>query len=178
MFQFPQCPPRILCVQMRVPWHNPWRVAPFGYLRISLLATPRSFSQLATSFFGIWRLGIHRMPILPSSSVPLAQKLLLATVRFSSRQNSRLTPALFQLEPSVLSSVVNVLDRRQTPDPSTGLPNLSGSWAHSQHRRSHNPRLVPSPHASLRHTLYVHSRTDLQRQPLPLPLREWSPAHN
>ena len=29
-----------------------------------LLATPRSFSQLAASFIGSWRLGIRRMPFL------------------------------------------------------------------------------------------------------------------
>lgn len=29
------------------------------------LAPPRGFSQLATSFFGIWRQGIPRVPLLP-----------------------------------------------------------------------------------------------------------------
>ena len=28
------------------------------------LAAPRGFSQLAASFFGSWRLGIHRMPLV------------------------------------------------------------------------------------------------------------------
>lgn len=34
------------------------------------LAAPRGLSQLTTSFIGTRRLGIHRMPFIPSSSVP------------------------------------------------------------------------------------------------------------
>ncbi len=30
----------------------------------SLLATPRSISELTPSFIGSWRQGIHRMPLL------------------------------------------------------------------------------------------------------------------
>ena len=38
----------------------PCRVSPFGYLRIyRVCAAPRSFSQLVTSFFGSWCLGIR-----------------------------------------------------------------------------------------------------------------------
>ena len=53
-------------------WSSTSRVSPFGYqgiyacLRLSrdlcLLAAPPCFSQLATSFFGAWCLGIH--PVL------------------------------------------------------------------------------------------------------------------
>ena len=44
------------------------RVSPFGYPRIIRLYTaPRGFSQCPTSFFGIWRLGIHRKLLVASS---------------------------------------------------------------------------------------------------------------
>jgi len=37
------------------------RVPPFGYSRIKgCLSPPRDFSQIATSFFVFWCLGIHR----------------------------------------------------------------------------------------------------------------------
>jgi hypothetical protein len=36
---------------------------------------PRCFSQLPTSFVGTQRQGIHRMPVLPSSSVPRLAKI-------------------------------------------------------------------------------------------------------
>src|SRR5207247_4742497 len=65
MFQFERFPPQALCVQTWVIGHDPDRVSPFGYLRIkALLAAPRSFSQPHASFFGSWRLGIHRERLL------------------------------------------------------------------------------------------------------------------
>jgi hypothetical protein len=92
--------------------------------------------------------------------------LLLATVRFNSRRNGRLTPASFQIEPSVLSSVVNVLDRRQTPDPSTGLSNLPEIGTRRQISWEPLPGLEPSPRALPRHTLYAH-RTVILKPNLP-----------
>jgi len=63
MFQFTGFPPYDLWIQSWVTAHYRRRVSPFGYLRIyRLLAAPRSFSQLATSFFGFWCQGIH--PVL------------------------------------------------------------------------------------------------------------------
>jgi hypothetical protein len=35
MFHFPRFPPRALCIQARVRWHDPSRVAPFGHRRIT-----------------------------------------------------------------------------------------------------------------------------------------------
>jgi hypothetical protein len=65
MFQFRQFPPQALCVQTWVTGHDPCRVSPFGHPRIyALLAAPRGFSQPHASFFGSWRLGIHRGPLL------------------------------------------------------------------------------------------------------------------
>jgi hypothetical protein len=47
-----------------IPYYQD-QVAPLGDLRIkACLAAPRSFSQLATSFFAFSRLGIHRMPLV------------------------------------------------------------------------------------------------------------------
>ena len=36
MFQFPRCPPRTLCIQVRVTRDQPGRVSPFGDLRITV----------------------------------------------------------------------------------------------------------------------------------------------
>ena len=44
--------------------HAPTWVSPFGYLRFLRLHTPhRSFSQCIASFIGVFRQGIHRMPL-------------------------------------------------------------------------------------------------------------------
>jgi hypothetical protein len=51
MFQFPGFASAHLWIQCGMTGHDPGRVSPFGYLRIKVwLATPRSFSQLPTSF--------------------------------------------------------------------------------------------------------------------------------
>ena len=43
------------------PWvGSPIRVSP----ALTLEAAPRSFSQLSTPFFGSWRQGIHRVPLV------------------------------------------------------------------------------------------------------------------
>jgi hypothetical protein len=44
MFQFPRCPPRTLCIQVRVTEDQLGRVSPFGYLRITV------FYQLPAAF--------------------------------------------------------------------------------------------------------------------------------
>jgi len=44
MFQFPRCPPRTLCIQVRVIRDQPDRVPPFGDLRITV------FYQLPAAF--------------------------------------------------------------------------------------------------------------------------------
>ena len=62
MFQFPHLPPGGLCVQPSVTGYHPGRVAPFGYPRIfACPQLPEAFRRLATSFFGLRRLGIHRV---------------------------------------------------------------------------------------------------------------------
>ena len=51
----PRVPLLTLCVHVRIPDLYFGCVPAFGYLRIlCLFATPRSFSQLTTSFFGAW----------------------------------------------------------------------------------------------------------------------------
>jgi hypothetical protein len=61
MFQFPRFPSPGLCVQPRDAVGSPTAGFP---IRISsdlhLYTTSRGFSQCPTSFFGTWRLGIHR----------------------------------------------------------------------------------------------------------------------
>ncbi len=64
MFQFSGLPLSTLYIQMEVIRHDSYWVAPFGYLRVSLLATNRSFSLLATPFIGSKCQGIHRAPFL------------------------------------------------------------------------------------------------------------------
>ena len=64
MFQFSGLPLPLLCVHRGVTGLNSCWVAPFGYLRVSLLATNRSFSLLATPFIGSKCQGIHRAPFL------------------------------------------------------------------------------------------------------------------
>ena len=61
MFQFTQFPLPALCIQTGVTLHDECRVSPFGHPRIkACLAAPRGLSQLATSFIGSRRQGIHR----------------------------------------------------------------------------------------------------------------------
>jgi hypothetical protein len=65
MFHFPGFARTPLSFQSAVRQHYLPRVSPFGYLRIiAWLAAPRSFSQLPTSFFASYRLGIHRVPLV------------------------------------------------------------------------------------------------------------------
>ena len=62
MFQFPRFPPG----QFRVTSHHACRVAPFGDLWITgCQRLPRAFRRVATSFIGVQRQGIHRVPIIP-----------------------------------------------------------------------------------------------------------------
>ena len=65
---------------------TPYRVAGCPIRRSSdhgLVPAPRRLSQLPTSFFGTRRQGIHRMLVLPSSSVPrlTKQPCLIAWMR-------------------------------------------------------------------------------------------------
>jgi len=65
MFHFPWFAPPTLCIQAGVP---PLFATEGFPIRTSpdqrLLATPRSFSQPATSFIGSWRQGIHPVPFV------------------------------------------------------------------------------------------------------------------
>ncbi len=62
MFQFPRFPPGYF----RVTSHHACRVAPFGDLWITgCQRLPRAFRRVATSFIGVQRQGIHRVPIIP-----------------------------------------------------------------------------------------------------------------
>ena len=77
MFHFGRFPPRALCVQTRVTGHDPGRVSPFGYPRISaLLAAPRGFSQPHASFIGSWRQGIPRTPFVAPRALYCARTTL------------------------------------------------------------------------------------------------------
>ena len=61
MFQFPRFPPL-----HGVTGHHARRVAPFGDLWITgCQRLPRAFRRVATSFIGVQRQGIHRVPIIP-----------------------------------------------------------------------------------------------------------------
>jgi hypothetical protein len=65
MFQFPRFPPPGLFCSARGTQAFPWvgfpiRVSP----DLTLEAAPRSLSQLSAPFFGPWRQGIHRVPLV------------------------------------------------------------------------------------------------------------------
>jgi hypothetical protein len=64
MFQFPWLATHSLCIQL---WAS--RLSRLGFpirrsTDLSLLAAPRGFSQLSTSFIASRRLGIHRVPFV------------------------------------------------------------------------------------------------------------------
>ena len=63
MVQFPEFPPSKLYIRFEV-LHKRAMGSPIQKSADQgMLATPRSLSQLATSFIGIWHLGIHRAPL-------------------------------------------------------------------------------------------------------------------
>ena len=79
MFHFPTFPPTALCVQAEVAGHDSgiFRVSLFGDPRIrAWLPAPRGLSQVPTSFFGSWCLGIHRLHLVACCST----KMLASTV--------------------------------------------------------------------------------------------------
>jgi hypothetical protein len=79
MFQFPEFPLPVLCVQTGVPTHDGWWVSPFRYPRIKALsAAPRGFSQPHTSFIGAMCQGIHRWLFVAWNT-----KMLVLAMQFS-----------------------------------------------------------------------------------------------
>src|SRR5947209_5531611 len=82
LFSSPYLDVSVRAVPSSVPMHSargatPYRVAGCPIRRSSdhgLVPAPRRLSQLPTSFFGTRRQGIHRMLVLPSSSVPRLTK--------------------------------------------------------------------------------------------------------
>jgi hypothetical protein len=84
MFQFPEFPLPVLCVQTGVPPHDGWWVSPFGHPRINALsATPRGFSQPNTSFIGAMCQGIHRWLF-----VAWISKMLVLAMQFSRNEGA------------------------------------------------------------------------------------------
>ena len=62
MFQFAHCPPSCLCIQQVVSRHHSGRVAPFGFSGLfARMQLPLNVSPVSASFFGLQRLGIHRV---------------------------------------------------------------------------------------------------------------------
>ena len=65
MFQFAHLPPSCLCVQQAVSRHHSGGVAPFGISGfIACMQLPLNVSPVSASFFGLERLGIHRVLML------------------------------------------------------------------------------------------------------------------
>ena len=63
MVQFPRFPPDSLCIQLLVTYDSHMTGSPIRtFTDLCLLAAPRDFSQLATSFLGPWHLGIRPAP--------------------------------------------------------------------------------------------------------------------
>lgn len=68
MFRFSRCPSSHLWIQSEDHAGSRHGVSPFGNSRILRLQTaPRDLSQSTTSFFGVWRLGIHPVPFVAYS---------------------------------------------------------------------------------------------------------------
>ena len=92
LFSSPYLDVSVRAVPSAVPMYSargatPYRVAGCPIRRSSdhgLVPAPRRLSQLPTSFFGTRRQGIHRMLVLPSSSVPrlTKQPSLIAWMRY------------------------------------------------------------------------------------------------
>ena len=85
MFQFSPLAAIHLCIQCKADWLS----QPGCPIRIStdqrLLAAPRSFSQLSTSFVASRCLGIHRAPLV-AFPIPKAR---ITTFRFETRVRSK-----------------------------------------------------------------------------------------
>ena len=65
MFQFAHCPPSCLSIQQAVSRHHSGRVAPFGFSGLfARMQLPLNVSPVSASFFGLQRLGIHRVLLL------------------------------------------------------------------------------------------------------------------
>jgi hypothetical protein len=64
MFQFPRCPPRTLCIQVRVTNLRRLGSPIRRYPDHRLLPTPRIFSQVTASFIGLKRQGIRHAPFV------------------------------------------------------------------------------------------------------------------
>jgi hypothetical protein len=88
MFQFPEFPLPVLCVQTGVPPHDGWWVSPFGHPRIrALSAAPRGLSQPYTSFIGAMCQGIHRWLF-----VAWISKMLVLAMQFSRNEGPARAP--------------------------------------------------------------------------------------
>jgi hypothetical protein len=97
MFQFAHCPPACLWIQQAVSRHHSGRVAPFGFSGLfARMQLPLNVSPVSASFFGLQRLGIHRVlslacalcavfPLLASSTLPRFLSLLLFLLTRASR---------------------------------------------------------------------------------------------
>ncbi len=92
MFQFPRFPSPGLCVQPEDAVGSPTAGFP---IRISsdlhLYTTSRGFSQCPTSFFGTWRLGIHRKLLVAFLRDAEKSKLFALLFVFYSIGNVRLS---------------------------------------------------------------------------------------
>ena len=85
MFQFAHCPPPCLCIQQVVSRHHSGRVAPFGLSGLfARMQLPLNVSPVSASFFGLQRLGIHRV-------LSLACALLVTRALRSSSSSLMLT---------------------------------------------------------------------------------------
>lgn len=111
---------------------NPWRVSPFGNLRITAcLTTPRSLSQSSTSFFASQRLDIHHVPFIAWHSMSsyfthnLRIKLLPVKYSFFKEQNTN----NLTLNLTALSKVVEMSGVE--PPTSALQGQRSPSWATS-----------------------------------------------
>ena len=78
MFQFAHCPPSCLYIQQAVSRHHSGRVAPFGISGLfARMQLPLNVSPVSASFFGLQRLGIHRVLSLACALLVARLRLLL-----------------------------------------------------------------------------------------------------
>ena len=102
MVQFPRFPPLRLCVHLVVSTPYTWMGSPIRKSTdLCSLAAPRGLSQLATSFFGAWRLGIHRAPFTTCPFNARSQTIL----RISTRADAVRPYEIFRIDEVRRSSV-------------------------------------------------------------------------
>jgi hypothetical protein len=145
MFQFSPLAAIHLCIQCKADWLSQSGCP----IRIStdqrLLAAPRSFSQLSTSFVASRCLGIHRAPLV-AFPIPKAR---ITTFRFETRVRSKVMSGRSQNTPSIallkrssnsLSENSRILDCQRTRGLASFIASTEVDGMNEERARSRSAR--------------------------------------